>query len=112
METKHIIHGDNLTPIGMQLKHPDTDGTLVVTDLSALTTKVFVVDDRTNVVVTETTTGVTEVDASNGKITYDFQSSLPPGTYYVYARVYSGDQRDTYPDQPAQMRVVIGYAGA
>lgn len=112
METQNRGYGDTKTKLGMQFKQDDTDGTLAVTDLSGLTVKVLVVDERKNVVVAETTTGVTVSDAANGKVTYDFQSALPPGTYYVYGRAYDGSEYDTFPAKEEEMRVVIGWAGA
>lgn len=110
MNTHYLSYGDTLTPLGCQLKQKNTSGTLAVVSLTGKTVKVFVTDEAGTTVVTETETGVTVVDAANGKVQYDFQggaSLLDAGDYYVYFRVYSGAERDTYPVETEQMHVVI-----
>ena len=107
MNTHYTQYGDSLTPVGLQLKTKAA----VVVDLTGKTVKVFLTDKVGTVVVAETTTGVTVTSAVDGKVAYDFPTganALPAGTYYLYVRVYSGTERDTYPSQKREMRIVIG----
>jgi len=110
MTTHYVSYGDTLTPLGAILKQKDATGVLAAVNLTGLTVKAFVTDDTDQVVVTETTVGVTVVTASEGKVQYDFQggaSLLPVGKYYMYFRVYTGSERDTYPARPRQMQVIV-----
>lgn len=110
MNTHAIQYGDSLTPLGAVLKQRNEAGVLAAVDLTGRTAKVLVVDAGGSVVVAETTTGVTVVDQEAGKVSYDFRTgddALPAGTYYLYFRVYSGTERDTFPVEPKQMKVVV-----
>ena len=110
MNTHDLYYGDSLTPIGLKFKRRNTTGDLANVDLSGKTVKVLICDHGGNVVVAETTTGVTVTSATAGEVSYDFPSgaqALDGGTYYLYARVYSGTERDTYPVASKQMQIKV-----
>lgn len=110
MNTHEITYGDSLTPIGLQLKQTDEDGVLTPVDLTSKTVKAVICQADGTIVIDETTTGVWIVDAEAGKVSFDFPggaSALDPGTYYLYLRVYSAAERDTYPVVPKQMEVRV-----
>lgn len=110
MNTHEIYYGDSLTPIGLKFKRKNTSGDLANVDLSGLTVKVLICDHQGNVVVPETATGVTVTSATAGEVSYDFPTgadALEGGTYYLYARVYSGTERDTYPVAAKQMKILV-----
>lgn len=110
MNTHEIHYGDSLTPIGLRIKRRNTSGVLAAVDLTGTTVKVLICDHGGNVVVAETTEGVTVTNATEGEVSYDFPSgasALGAGTYYLYARVYVGTERDTYPVVSKQMRIRV-----
>jgi hypothetical protein len=110
MNTHDLYYGDSLTPIGLKFKQRNTSGDLANVDLTDKTVKVLICDHAGNVVVAETTTGVTVTTATAGEVSYDFpsgSSALAGGTYYLYARVYVGGQRDTYPVVAKQMQIKV-----
>ncbi len=110
MNTHTIQYGDSRTPLGAVLKQKNESGVLAAVDLTGVTVKVLIVDADGRVVVAETTTGVTVVDADAGKVSYEFRSgddALPAGTYYLYFRVYVGTERDTFPVVPKELKVVV-----
>jgi hypothetical protein len=110
MNTHDLYYGDSLTPLGLRFKRRDTNGDLTNVDLSGKTVKVLICDNSGNVVVAETTSGVTVTDATAGEVSYDFPSgasALGGGTYWLYARVYSGTERDTYPVAAKQMQIKV-----
>lgn len=98
-QTHYISVGDTLTPLGVQLKQRDSNGTLSVVSLSGKTVKFTMCNSAGTKIVDEGTTGVTVVDATNGKVQYDFQVAdvATAGTFYAWFTVYSGAERDTYP---------------
>jgi hypothetical protein len=105
-----LTYGDSLTPIGVQLKQRNSSGTLSPVDLSGKTVKALVVDADGAAAVAETTTGVVVADEDNGKVSYDFlagASALAEGTYYLYFRVYSGTERDTYPTAEKGLKIKV-----
>ena len=97
--THTISVGDTLTPLAVQLKQRDANGTLSAVVLTGLTVKFQMVNSAGSTVVAETTTGVTVVDATTGKVQYDFQAAdvATKGTHYAWFTVYSGAEKDTYP---------------
>ena len=110
MNTPEIYYGDSLTPIGLKFKQKNTTGDLVNVDLTGKTVKVLICDHGGTVVVAETTSGVSVTSAAAGEVSYDFPSgasALDGGTYYLYARVYSGTERDTYPVASKQMQIRV-----
>ncbi len=110
MNTHDIYYGDSLTPIGLKLKRKNTSGDLANVDLTAKTVKVLICDHAGAIVVAETTSGVTVASATAGEVSYDFPSganALNEGTYYLYARVYSGTERDTYPVAEKQLKIHV-----
>jgi len=110
MNTHTIQYGDSLTPVGLRLKRRNTSGVLTALDLTGLTVKVLIVQLNGAPVVGETETGVTVTSEADGEMTYLFPTddqALEPGTYWLYVRVYSGAERDTYPVEPKQMRIVV-----
>lgn len=110
MNTHDVYYGDSLTPIGLKFKRRNTSGDLANVDLTGKTVKVLICDHAGTVVVAETTTGVSVTSVTAGEVSYDFPtgaSALDGGTYYLYARVYSGTERDTYPVVSKQMRIVV-----
>lgn len=105
-----VTYGDSLTPIGLQLKQKDADGVLSPVDLSSRTVMVVLCDAAGTVVIDETTVGVTVEDAESGKVSYDMPggiAGLDPGTYYLYVRVYSGTERDTFPVVPKELQIRV-----
>ena len=96
MSNIHTVRvGDTLTPLGVELLQ---NGTAV--NLTGKTVKVLSYNAATGVaVVAETTTGVTVTSASLGLVAWDLPSAqvTTAGRYKVYFRVYSSDERDTYP---------------
>jgi hypothetical protein len=61
-------------------------------------------------IVNETETGVTVVDATNGKVQYTFQAAdvANAGEYRGYFHVYSGPDRDTFPEPEQDLIIEIG----
>ena len=110
MNTHEIYYGDSLTPIGLRIKRKNASGDLAPVDLTGTTVKVLICDHAGNIAVAETTAGVTVTNATAGEVSYDFPngaSALPRGTYYLYARVYVGTERDTYPVAAKQMQIKV-----
>jgi len=110
MNTHTIRHGDSLTPLGLKLKRKNTSGVLTSVDLSGKTVKVLIRDPAGAVVLDETTTGVTVTSAADGEVSYDLPAgndALDAGTYFLEALVYSGTERDTYPVEPKEMRILV-----
>lgn len=101
MNYHELTLGDTLTPLAMQIR---SGGTVV--NLTGKTVKVSMVSEAGLVVVAETTTGVTISDATSGYVEYDFQTGDidEAGNYYLFAHVYSGGEKDTYP--PNGLKVV------
>lgn len=115
MNTHTIRHGDSLTPVGLKLKRKNTSGVLTSVDLTGKTIKVLIRDPSGDVVLDETTTGVTVTSAADGEVSYDFPAgldALDPGTYFLEALVYSGGERDTYPVEPKEMRIMVKAHGS
>lgn len=113
IEEHEIVYGDTLTPIGATLKQKNTSGTLVAKVLTGLTVKAMITDTKNTTIVAETTTGVTVVDADAGQVTYDVQTTqrLLPGEYFLYFRLYSGSERDTYPTKP-HFKLIVTRVGS
>jgi hypothetical protein len=111
MDAHYRTYGDMQTPLGLHLTRADDDGEQQDYDVTGLTVKVAITDASDgSVVVAETTTGITVVTASEGKVSYDFQGGanlLPEGEYLVWIRVYDGTEFDTFPVYPDEMRVII-----
>lgn len=110
MNTHYVQYGDSLTPIGLQLKRKNTSGNLVAVDLTGLTVKVLLTDPAGTIIVEETAVGVTVTSAADGQVSYDLPAgddALEAGTYFLYSRVYSGTERDTYPVRKKEMRIVV-----
>lgn len=115
MNTHVVRFGDSLTPVGFKLKRKNTSGVVTSVDLTSKTVKVLVRDPAGTVVVDETTTGVTVTDATEGEVSYDLPAgddALDPGTYFVECLVYTGTERDTYPVEPKDMRLLIKAHGS
>lgn len=106
----HVVaHGDSLTPLGLHLKQWNGSSYAAVS-LTGKTVKVFVVDEAGTVRIAETETGVTVVEAATGKVSYtwpDGASALPEGKYFLYARVYSGSDRDSFPVQAEALEIRV-----
>lgn len=110
MNTHDVHYGDSLTPIGLQLRRKNTAGVLSNMNLTGKTVKIVICQTDGTVVVDETETGVTVTSATEGQVSYDFPSgadALDPGTYYLYARVYGGTERDTYPVENKQLQIKV-----
>lgn len=111
MDVHYRTYGDTQTPLGLHLTRADDDGEQQDYSLVGKTAKVVITDaSDDSIVVAETTTGVTVVMASEGKLSYDFQGGaglLPAGEYLLWVRVYVGAEFDTFPVWPDEMRVVI-----
>ena len=100
MPVHTVAVGDSLTPLGAQLLQTNTSDALAAASLSGKTVKVTITDKNNTEILAETETGVTVVDTDNAYVKYDLPtgvSALPAGHYFVWFRVYSGDERDTYP---------------
>jgi hypothetical protein len=99
IEKHSLTVGDTLTPLGCQLKQVNASGVLTPVSLAGATVKFKMSDTDGVIVVTETETGVTVVDATTGKVSYDFQAADvdTAGIYYGRFVVYSGLEKDTYP---------------
>ena len=106
MPVHTIAIGDSLTPVGCQLEPADSDTPIVLT---GLTVKVLVTDLVGASVVAETETGVTVVEATTGKVSYDLPTAVngTAGHYYLNFRVYSGAERDTYPSPIKAKRMQV-----
>lgn len=106
----HDVHkSDTANALAAQLKRKNAAGTLTAVDLTGLTVKFKMVNSSGTVVVAETETGVTVTDASNGKVTYDFQSAdvTTAGEYYGYFVVYTGAESDTFPVNRRGLKIVV-----
>ena len=106
MPVHTVAIGDSLTPVGCQILPSDSDTPV---DLTGLTVKMLVTNLSGTTVVEETTTGVTVVDESTGKVSYDLPTAVngTAGHYYLNFRVYSGTERDTYPSPIKQQRMQV-----
>jgi hypothetical protein len=103
--THFVGVGDTLTPIGVTLKQ---GGTAV--DVTGLTIKCKLVNADTDAVVTDwTTTGASIVSATAGTVQYDFAAAdvASAGTFYLYFRVYSGAEFDTYPSDGRKLKIEV-----
>lgn len=112
---KHTIAvGDTLTPLAVQLKQKDVNGSLAAVNLTGLTVKFSMANSAGTAVVSEVTTGVTVTEASTGKVQYDFQASdvASAGTFYGWFSVYSGSEKDTYPAGSKKLIIEIVNPGA
>lgn len=106
----HDVHiNDTATTIAAQLKRKNAAGTLTAVDLTGLTVKFKMVDRDGTAVIAETAAGVTVTDASNGKVTYDFQAADVDvaGEYYGYFVVYTGSEGDTFPVKRRDLKIVV-----
>lgn len=92
--------GDTLSAMLIQLKQRDTSGTLSAVDVTGLTVKFKMVDQSGQTKVALTDSNVTVVDATNGKVQYDFQVGDVDiaGRYYAwFVVVGAGSEEDTFP---------------
>lgn len=91
--------GDTLSPMGVQLVREDGAGGYAVVDLTGLTVKFKMADREGTVVVAETVTGVSIIDATAGKVQYDFQATDvdTEGIFYAWFITYLGSEKSTYP---------------
>jgi hypothetical protein len=118
MPVQKIARGSRLTPLGVYLKQR-SNGALQAVNLTSKTVKVFVTDGRGSIIVAETTTGVTVVNASAGQVSYALPAAVynrTRGDCSVYFNVYGsgGDSTkyDTYPvpeNHPASQMIVSVY---
>jgi hypothetical protein len=111
MTSLHRRHTtDTTTVLPVTLKYPDETGTLAVRDLTGLVVKFKMKNMATNqVIVDETTTGVTVTDAVAGEAQYDFSSDevLIPGIYKAWFVVYDGAESDHYPPDTEGLKIYI-----
>lgn len=114
---EHRTIGDTLTPLGRTLKQRSSTGALTAVNLTGKTVKFLLVAEDGTVVIAETTTGVTVVDATAGQVQYDFQAAdivaitaKGAGTYYAWFRVYSGTEFDTFPKGGRKFQVQFSAA--
>jgi hypothetical protein len=107
--------GATLSPIGATLKQLGTNGRLAATNLTGKTVKVEVRNAQGNVVVAETTTGVTVTGLTTGDVAYAIPAALAAGgEFFLYFHVYGAggesSKYDVFPiPQPEEnrMRIVI-----
>lgn len=112
VKKRHKIHvGDTLTPLYFQLKYLADDGTYTPVNLTGKSVYFVLENEDGSGVVTGTGTynDCVVTDAANGKGYYDFQDTDvdAEGTYYGYFVVYSGNERDTYPNEAEKLEIVI-----
>jgi hypothetical protein len=103
--------GATLTPLGVRLTQRNSKGKLVPVDLDGLTVQVEVRNAQGNVVVAETTTGVTVVAAADGEVSYDLTPLTGGGEFFPFFHVYgAGGKYDVFPvplPEENRLRVVI-----
>lgn len=107
----HVVQLDNTqTKLSVTLKQPNEAGVLTVTPLTDKTVKVLIINAATfEVVLEETTTGVTVVSEAAGTVDYDFSSAAvdEPGIYWIYFNVYDGVEFDTFPVEQGDLQIKI-----
>ena len=114
MNTHYIGVGDTLTPLRVTLKQRNNAGALEAVDLTSLTCKFKMVANSDDSVKTaETASNVSVTNARNGIVQYDFQSADvdTSGTFWAWFMTYSGSEKDTYPANGRQLKVIISSAG-
>lgn len=110
MDTHEIAVGDTLTPLGARLRQLGDSGVYEDVNLADKSVTFKMVAEDGTVVVAETSTGVTIVTASEGKVKYDFSAADvdTAGTYYAWFRVAdTGGETDTFPRGGRQFKVII-----
>jgi hypothetical protein len=103
--TKFVISvGDTRTPLARTLYQGQS-----VVDLSGLTVKFYMVDSTGLSVVAESTTGVTVVSASLGKVSKTFLAADvdTAGIYYGWFTVYNGSAFDHFPAEGRNLIIEI-----
>lgn len=110
MDTHEIAVGDTLTPLGARLRQLGTSGVYEDVNLTDKTVTFKMVAEDGTVVVPETSTGVTVVTASEGKVKYDFAAEDvdEAGVFYAWFRVAdTGGETDTFPRGGRQFKIII-----
>jgi len=98
--------GNTRIAIAATLKRPDN----TVVDLTDLTVEFFMVNsDSGTVKVTQTSTGVTITDATNGEVQYSpVDADVDTvGTYHAYFVVIEATKEDTFPSQTGKFQISI-----
>ena len=111
MSVHRMTAGDSLTPLSVQLTQPDENGNAVAVNLSTISSlviKFIMTDSEGDIVIAETTHGVTIVTAADGLVQYEFEEvDVVAGEYDAWFRVYSGTKFDTYPSDGGSLKVRV-----
>ena len=99
-----IAKGDLDAPLGRTLQQ---DG--VAVDLTGKTVEFKMVASDGTVTVDWTSSNVTIVTASEGKVQYDFQSGDvdTAGTFYYWFRVVASSETKTFPPDGRKAKIII-----
>jgi len=113
IQTHKITDLDSLTPIGRTLKRGGSaiDGT-------ALTLQTKLVSDAGTVIHDWTATGASWSVAASGKAQYDwqpadltaFQAAADGAVFWLWFRVASGGEYDTFPHDGRKLKIVVNKA--
>lgn len=110
IQVHYVTDLDSLTPIGRTLKQ---GGTAV--NGTGLTLQTKLVNDAGAVIHDWTATGASWVTASEGKAKYDwqsadltaFQAAQDAAVFWMWFRVASGSEYDTFPHDGRKLKIVV-----
>lgn len=110
IQVHYLTDGDSLTPIGRTLKR---GGAAV--DGSALDLQTKLVDDGGAVIHDWSATGASWETASAGKAQYDwqgadlaaFQAAADGAVFWLWFRVASSGEYDTFPHDGRKLKIVV-----
>ena len=105
----HYTVGDTEPSIGLQLVVRNSAGVLSVFDLTDYTMTYEAIDDSDDSEhVSETSTGITNTDAENGKVSIDPTAiAATAGTYWVRVYGTASGERRSFPPDGRRIRVTV-----